>query len=79
MAENPRLSSLRRSVNALLDSAEERAESDPGIATCEVNAAILVLGEFKNVIIGGIEDPERREMERRLADPPPPRRRRQRS
>jgi len=68
--ENPRLRSLRRSVNALLDSAEERAESDPGIATCEVNAAILVLGEFKNVIISGIEDPERRELERRLAERP---------
>lgn len=43
-------------MDALLDSAVERAESDPSIALCEVGAAILVLAEFKNAIKDIAED-----------------------
>jgi hypothetical protein len=50
MAEHIRLSSLRKAVDAMLDSAMERAESDPSIAMCELGAAALVLGSLQNAV-----------------------------
>ena len=56
-----RLAQFREVIDKLLDSADERSDSDPSLALCEVNCAILVLSSYKEAIVSNIDDQQRRE------------------